>query len=153
MKKVLAALFVGVFLIGGVGSVFAASTVAEETEALVKKAAAYVKANGKEKALAEFNNPQGQFVKGEELYVFAYDLNGTIIAHPKNPKLVGMDMTAIKDSDGKFFTLDFLKAVKSPAGKGWVEYRWTNPKTKKIQPKASYVEKAGDIFVGCGYYK
>ncbi len=37
---------------------------------MVEKAAAYVQANGKEKALKEFNNPKGQFVKGE-LYIFA----------------------------------------------------------------------------------
>jgi cytochrome c len=38
-------------------------------------------------------------------------------------------------------------------GKGWVDYSWTNPETKKIQAKSSYVAKAGEIFVGCGIYK
>lgn len=31
----------------------------DEAVAMVKKAAAFYKANGKEKALAEFNNPKG----------------------------------------------------------------------------------------------
>ena len=47
--------------------------------AFVDEAANYVKDNGKEKALLEFNNRSGSFVRGE-LYIFAYDFNGTNIA-------------------------------------------------------------------------
>ncbi|MEN9435540.1 MAG: hypothetical protein RIR09_195, partial [Pseudomonadota bacterium] len=86
------------------------------------------------------------------LYVFAYTLQGVITAHPMNPKLIGKDMTEVKDSDGKFFTKEFISTVNGP-GKGWVDYNWTNPTTKKIEAKSSYVAKAGDIFVGCGIYK
>ena len=118
---------------------------------LVAKAVAHVKEVGKEKALADFNDAKGPFVKGE-LYVFAYTLQGVIIAHPTNPKLIGKDMTEVKDSDGKFFTKEFISTVNGP-GKGWVDYNWTNPTTKKIEAKSSYVAKAGDIFVGCGIYK
>lgn len=123
----------------------------ETAVALVKKAAAHVKEAGKDKALADFNDKNGKFVKGEA-YVFAYNLQGTIIAHPMNPKLVGKDMSEVTDADGKFFTKEFLATVKGP-GKGWVDYRWTNPVSKKIEAKSSYVEKAGDILVGCGIYK
>jgi signal transduction histidine kinase len=38
-------------------------------------------------------------------------------------------------------------------GKGWVQYKFTNPTTKKEEIKESYVEGYGDIVVGCGYYK
>ena len=38
-------------------------------------------------------------------------------------------------------------------GGGWVEYKWTNPETKKIGPKSTYVEKFDSLIVGCGYYK
>ena len=119
--------------------------------ALVKKAVTQVKEMGKEKAITEFNDKNGKFVKGE-LYVFAYNLQGTIIAHPMNSKLIGKDMKEVTDADGKFFTKEFLATVNGP-GKGWVDYRWTNPVSKKIEAKSSYVEKAGDIMVGCGIYK
>lgn len=58
--------------------------------AFVDSAAAYVKTNGKEKALAEFNDPNGSFIDGE-LYIFAYDFNGTTLAHPVNPEKVGIN--------------------------------------------------------------
>ena len=42
---------------------------AAEAEALVKKAVAFIKANGKDKAFAEFGNPKGQFTS-KDLYIF-----------------------------------------------------------------------------------
>jgi cytochrome c len=60
----------------------------DDAKELVKQAAAYVKYQGKEKALAEISKPRGMFDKGE-LYVFAYDLQGVMVAHPKNPALIG----------------------------------------------------------------
>ena len=47
----------------------------EEVIALLDEAVAYVNNNGMEKALQEFNNPAGSFVRGD-LYIFAYDFNG-----------------------------------------------------------------------------
>ena len=123
----------------------------DEAIALVSKAVAHIKEVGKEKALADFNDPKGAFVKGE-LYVFAYSMQGTIIAHSANPKLIGKDMFEVKDAEGKLFTQEFLATINGP-GKGWVDYSWTNPETRKIQAKSSYVAKAGDLFVGCGIYK
>ncbi len=149
MNKI-AAFFVSV-LFFGLSAFPAFAAPKDDAMALVAKAVAHVKDAGKDKALADFNDPKGGFVKGD-LYVFAYTLEGVIIAHPMNPKLVGKDMTEVKDSDGKFFTKDFIATVKG-AGKGWVDYNWTNPTTKKIEAKSSFVAKAGDIFVGCGIYK
>jgi hypothetical protein len=39
------------------------------------------------------------------------------------------------------------------SGNGWVDYKWPNPITNKIEDKSSYVEKMGDYFVGVGIYK
>ncbi len=123
----------------------------DEAIVLVNQAVAHVKEVGKEKALADFSDNKGAFVKGE-LYVFAYSMQGTIIAHPANPKLIGKDMSEVKDSDGKLFTQEFLATING-SGKGWVDYSWTNPTTRKIQAKSSYVAKTSDFFVGCGIYK
>lgn len=73
--------------------------VTEEYRALafLSEAVAYIKHNGKEKALQEFNNRSGFFVRGD-LYIFAYDFNGTCIAHPINHDLVGQ--TGLSDING-----------------------------------------------------
>jgi hypothetical protein len=55
---------------------------------LVEKAVAYVKANGEEKAIKELNNPKSEFVKGD-LYVFAVDPKGVLLANTNLPHLVG----------------------------------------------------------------
>ena len=97
MKKIVS-LMVVMFMVASFGIAFAASS-ADEAKAMVEKAAAYVQANGREKAVTEFNNPKGQFVKGE-LYVFAWDLNGTNIAN--NPKQVGMNVLEFPTWTGSF---------------------------------------------------
>ncbi len=124
---------------------------AEEAKALVQKAAAYVKEVGKEKGLAEINNPKGKFVY-KDLYVFAGDFDGLCLAHPATPALVGKNTLNIKDADGKPFIKDRNEIAKK-AGKGTIEYRWPHPKTKKVEHKAAYFEKVGDIVLTCGYYK
>lgn len=119
MKKVTVFVVSLIFSVLGLSSqAFAAPK--DDALDLVAKAVAHVKEVGKEKALADFNDAKGPFVKGE-LYVFAYTLQGVIIAHPMNPKLIGKDMTEVKDSDGKFFTKEFISTVNGP-GKGWVDY-------------------------------
>ena len=153
MKKLIAtvsafALALSMTLIAGQAS----ASQKDDAVAMVKKAAEQVTAAGKEKALATINDPKGPYVKGT-LYVFAYTLTGTIIAHPMNSKLVGKDMTEVKDADGKLFTKDFIATANSASGKGWVDYRWTNPESKKIEAKSTYIEKVGDMFLGCGIYK
>lgn len=122
----------------------------EEAKEMVAKAVAFYKANGKEKALAEFSNPTGQFVKGE-LYLTVWDLKGTQIAHGANQKLIGKNLIDLKDADGKTFVKDFMEVGKK--GNGWVDYKWTNPTSKKIEAKSVYLELVGDTLIGCGIYK
>ncbi len=150
MKKVLMITFAVCFVFG---LALAPGAVAsqKDAKALVEKAAAFVKANGKDAALKEFNVAKGQFDKGE-LYVFAYDMSGKIIAHPKNPKLIGKDLLNVPDPDGKLFRKEIVDVAKTK-GTGWVDYRYTNPETKKIEAKTTYVVKVGDVILCCGTYK
>ena len=126
---------------------------AAEASALVKKAVAYVKANGKDKAFAEFNNPKGQFVD-RNLYIFVYDLKGTSLAigNGNNAKMVGKDRSDMRDADGTYI-IKGLIAVANTKGSGWFDYKWPNPLTKAVEVKSSYVEKLDDIMIGCGIYK
>ena len=55
-----------------------------ELVSFVESAVAYAQKNGKDKALKEFSNKTGSFVSGD-LYIYAYDFNGTNIAHQFKP--------------------------------------------------------------------
>ena len=146
-----------VWVIVVVSLFFAASlvqaTTLDDAKAFAEKAAAFMKANGKEKAAAEFNNPKGQFVKGD-LYVFAQDFNGLMLANGGNPKLAGQNHMELKDPNGKLFVKEMIEVAKTK-GSGWVSYSWTNPTTKKVQPKKTWVQRVEgmDLYVGCGLFQ
>jgi cytochrome c len=124
---------------------------AAEAEAMVKRATAYIKANGAEKAYEEFTH--GKSFKDRDLYIIVYDLNGKNLAQGANPKLVGKDLIGLKDPDGKPLIQMFVDLAKSQ-GKGWVEgYKFLNPVTQKMETKSMYLERVGDTLVGCGIYK
>ena len=149
MKRLCVSMMVVAFMVASFGIAFAVSN-ADEAKAMVEKAVAYVQANGKEKALAEFKDPKGQFAKGE-LYVFAWDMNGTNIAHI-NPKQVGINVLELPDVDGKYFRKEGMELVKKN-GSAWVDYKFKNPTNNKVEQKTTYLKKVGDIIVGCGAYK
>ncbi len=150
MKKVIG-LFIAACMVL-VSSAFAADKgTPAEAEALVKKAVAFIKANGKDKAFAEFSNPKGGFVD-RDLYIFVYDMSGTVLAHGQNPKIVGKDMADMSDPSGKYFVRERIEIAKTK-GKGWQNYKFSNPLTKKIEDKTAYIEKVDDCIVGSGAYK
>ncbi len=129
----------------------AMATPKDEAVAMVKEAAGFLKTNGKEAALQECSKPDSKWVKGE-LYVFAYDFNGVIVAHPKNAKLVGKNMMDVPDVDGQLFRKDIVDTAKSK-GSGWVDYKYKNPTSGKIEEKTTYLLKAGDVIFCCGIYR
>lgn len=126
---------------------------ADEANALVKKAVAHLKANGKEKAFAAFNDPKGQFVD-RDLYIFVYDMQGTnlSIGNGNAGKMVGKNLIDMRDTDGKYIIKSFIETANSK-GKGWIDYKWPNPVTKAVESKSSYIEKVDDVIVGAGIYK
>ena len=152
MKKVISLMLAVCFAVGITGAAFGAEKgTAKEAEAMVKKAVDYIKANGKDKAFSEFNNNKGKFTD-RDLYITVYDLNGKCLSHGQNTKMIGKDLIALKDSDGKYFIKERMEIARDK-GKGWQNIKFTNPLTKKIEPKAMYFEKHNDIVVGCGFYK
>lgn len=122
----------------------------EEAKAMVKKAILYIKEVGREKALAEFSNPKGKFID-RDLYIFVYDMNGTVLAHGQNPKLIGKNLYGVKDADGKEYVKERIELVKAK-GSGWQEYKFMNPISKKIERKRAYLERYEDMIIGCGAY-
>lgn len=126
---------------------------ADEAVALVKKAVAYMKENGKEKAFAEFNDLSGKFVD-RSLYIFVYDMKGVNLAigNSSSARIIGKNLYDLKDPDG-VYTIRRLIEIANGPGKGWLEHKFVNPVTKNIEPKSTYVEKYQDIIVGSGVFK
>jgi len=128
-----------------------AASPADQAKAMVEEAVAFFNANGKQKTLTEISTPKGKWVKGE-LYVFAYDLNGVVVAHPINPKLIGKNLIDVPDAAGKTFRKDIAEVARTK-GTGWVDYKYKNPSTNKIEDKSTFLMKAGDVIICCGTYK
>lgn len=119
---------------------------------LVETSVKLINEKGEKDAFALLTDPAGDYVKGS-LYVFIYDLDGTIVAH-LNPKLVGKNLLGIKDVKGKAFAAEFVEIAKSESGKGWSQYWWPRPGEKKPSLKTSFLMKVPgkDLLVGVGVY-
>lgn len=150
MKKLLTAVCLTVTAGLAVPAVAQERGSAEEAIALVKKAAAYLQVNGKDKAIVAFSDANGGF-QTKDLYVFLEDSAGITLAHT-NPRLIGKEIRAHKDADGKVFGEEIMNTCLTK-GSGWVDYKWSHPTTKKIEQKSTYVEKAGDFCIAVGIYK
>ena len=118
---------------------------------MVKKGVAFIKANGKEKGFAEITAKGGQFTD-RDLYLVVYGMDGVVHAHGANEKMVGKNLIDLKDVDGKAFVRERVELAQSK-GTFWQDYKFTNPVTKKIEPKSMYCEKLNDAVVCGGIYK
>ena len=86
-----------------------------------------------------------------DMYVFVLDQHGTYLAFGGNPSKVGSRVQDIGSIDGAgLLQAIIVQADREP---GWVEYDISNPLTGQVQTKMSYVERCGDLYLGCGVYK
>jgi cytochrome c len=122
-----------------------------DATSMVKKGVAFIKANGKDKGYAEISNKAGQF-KYQDLYLVVYGLDGTVHAHGANEKMVGKNLIDLKDVDGKAFVRERVEMGKAKPS-FWQDYKFTNPETKKVEPKAMYCERLDETVVCGGIYK
>ena len=97
-----------------------------------------------DKSTAEFHD--------RDLYPFVYDMNGICVAHGARPALIGKNLFDLKDQDGKYLIRELIDIANGP-GSGWVNYKWPNPLSNKIEDKSSYIEKMGNYVVGVGVYR
>jgi len=134
------------------------ATVGETTDAryanltrFVQRAAGYAKEHGKEAALREFNNLNGTFIDGD-LYVFAYGMNGTVLALPYQQGLIGTDRRGIADANGVAFIDRFIEVAHD--GGGSVYYIYPNPEDnfREEFKLSSVVPVDNEWFVGAGIY-
>ncbi len=145
-------------LVAALVGVFATTAQAKEGNAtgpeattMVKKGVAFIKASGKDKGYAEITSKSGQFTD-RDLYLVVYGIDGVVRAHGANEKMVGKNLIDLKDVDGKAFVRERTELALSK-GTFWQDYKFTNPVSRKIEPKSMYCEKLDDAVVCGGIYK
>ncbi|VVB69391.1 Single Cache domain 2 [uncultured archaeon] len=118
---------------------------------LVDEAKNYALRNGKDKALQAFNDPAGEFMRGE-LYIFAFDFLGNVLSLPFQSNLVGTNRLDAQDSNGVTFTRDNLELART--GSGETYYLYPNPQENMREDlKLSYTSKVDDSWwLAAGIY-
>jgi signal transduction histidine kinase len=126
---------------------------AAEATAMVKKGVAAIKATGKDhdKLYAEITGKDAKWVD-RDLYLVVYGMDGSVKAHGANAKLVGNNLMDMLDIDGKPYIKERIDLAKSK-GTFWQDYKFTNPTSKKIEPKSMYCEKVDELVACAGIYK
>lgn len=130
---------------------FASNATKDDAVAMVHKGMAFIKANGAEKGYAAISDKGGAFVD-RDLYLVVYGLDGKCLAHGANAKQIGRDLIDLTDVDGKYFVKERVALAQSKPAGFWQEYKFTNPVTKKVEPKVMYCEKLGETAVCGGVY-
>lgn len=124
----------------------------EEAKAMADAAFEHIKKVGPQKAYADFTTDKAAWTK-KDLYVMVYDSKAVVLAHGGNDKLIGKDMSAVKDGNGKPVVTGLIETAAK--GGGWYDYDWPDPISKKMMGKSTYARKQpnGEGFVGVGIYR
>jgi hypothetical protein len=124
---------------------------AAEAKAMLEKAVVAVKAD-KAKALEMFNKGEGGF-KDRDLQPFCFNVSDGKITAATVPNLLGTDIRALKDKNGKGFGQEISKAAIE--GKiTEVSYMFPRPGTDPtLFQKVSLITGVGDQGCGVGYFK
>ena len=122
---------------------------AAEARAMLDKATAAVRAD-KTTALASFNAGTDGF-RDRDLYPFCANASdGLFTAHPS---LRGKPVRDLKDSTGRNFGEDIMRAGAAEGTVNEVAYQFPRPGGGDPAPKVTYVTKVTDQVCGVGYYK
>jgi cytochrome c len=121
----------------------------QEAQALADRAVLHMREVGPETAVRDFNDPKGDYVD-RDLFVIVYDPSGIIVTGV--PALIGKRARNLFDVRGKAFGEEIINAAFTKDG-SWVDYRMTNPATKKVESKTSYIRRFEDYVVFVGAYK
>ena len=124
-----------------------------DVEKFVLQARDYALAQGNDKALNDFMDPDNKQFRQGPLYIFAFDYQGICLANIK-AAMVGTNMQGLRDQNEVMIIKSITDATLKDAKGGWAEYMWQNPVTKKIEKKYSFSVKVDDNwFIGAGFYE
>ena len=123
----------------------------DQVYSMVQDAVAYVTEHGREDAIREFNDPNGTF-SHPDMFIFAFDRNGTQLATPYLPGLMGMNRINDQDPYGKFPVKQLI--ANAERGGGYTYYFFADPGSDyTIRLKLGYSTMAGeDMVVGAGIF-
>jgi len=150
LPYVAAVLVAALSVFGGFASAATGAT-KDEAVAMVKKAVAFIKTEGPDKAYPAISSPSVQFVD-RDLYIVVYGLDGVVLAHGANADRIGTNQIDDKDPDGKAFVKERVElAATHPSF--WQTYKFMNPVTQKVEPKEMYCERLDQTVVCGGVYQ
>jgi signal transduction histidine kinase len=124
---------------------------------LVEDAATLMEREG-ETAFKQFGQKDSKWLN-EDYYLFVYALDGTCLFHPITPELIGKNVMALRDMNGKPIIrqiTDVGRKAESDAS-GWVFYLWQDRTQLTPSWKSAYIRKVtapnGQSYVvGSGSY-
>lgn len=117
------------------------------TRAFVEQARARYDANGRDAAVAYYNDPDS--VDGQ-WYVYIVDDDDSLIASAPHQNILGDDIKTIVDDDGYELGVEIAKATEQG---NWIEYLWPNPASGAKERKRSWVVRHDGLIFGSGYYE
>ena len=128
------------------GEVPPQTDVAGYTQYLVHQAIERYVAGGRDAVVEHYNDPatvDGQW------YVFATDADGSFIAHPVRPDLLGTDVAELVDINGKTYGAEIAEAGSSG---NWVDYYFADPSDGETRRKHTWVIRYDGLLLGAGWY-
>lgn len=101
-------------------------------------------------AFSRMSYPTGQFIAGD-LYLYALDFQGNIMAQGDRPGLIGSNAWNYQDENGLYVNREIVKKLQKTTDGVWVEY------VSKRTKKKAYAQKVKgpdgrQFFIACGYY-
>ncbi|MEJ2445268.1 MAG: methyl-accepting chemotaxis protein [Exilibacterium sp.] len=124
----------------------------DDAESMVNRAYDHVQKFGREKAFADFNDPEGGFTDGE-LFILVQNYDGIMLAYGGEAALVGKNLKDARDANGERLAPALIRIAKTK-GSGWHRYHFMNPQTDKVEPKQTYLRALGnDCYIACGIYQ
>ena len=122
------------------------------------EAAHYADSEGLYAALAEYNSTDGLFTR-DDIYIYAYDMNGTLLAHPYVPEEIGKNRLMMVDIRG----MEMIRFARDIAieGEGFLFYLYPAPASDSPidEHDGEYIPKLGyarsiteDVWIGSGLY-
>ncbi len=124
----------------------------DDAESMVNRAYDHVQKFGREKALADFNDPEGGFTDGE-LFILVQNYDGVMLAYGGEAALVGKNLKDARDANGERLAPALIRIAKTK-GSGWHRYHFMNPQTDKVELKQTYLRALGnDCYIACGIYQ
>jgi cytochrome c len=152
MARVLAALAILASMVWATTLTAGEQGTREEAVAMVKRVQAKFERDGADATFKAILDQANEDFHDRDLYPFVYNMQGVIVATGSGrTALVGKSLLTLRDQDGKYLVQEMLDIAKGP-GSGWINYKWPNPATKRVESKSSYIEKMGDYVVGVGIW-